>query len=73
VFTSALRSNVRGATLRAQKTQLFLLLRDRRVYRCAASKLPEQIRYNIKIKTYITTSMLVVMYGCETLSLLILR
>jgi hypothetical protein len=47
VFTSALRSNVRGATLTALKHRFILLLRKHRVYKSAAYDLPEQIRYSI--------------------------
>jgi hypothetical protein len=46
VFTSALRSNGRCATPTARKTPFSLPLRNRRVYRGAAWKLLQQIRYN---------------------------
>jgi hypothetical protein len=47
MFTSVLRSNIRGVTRHgAEKTPFRLLLRNRRVYRGTAYELPEQICYN---------------------------
>jgi hypothetical protein len=46
VFTSALRSNVCGATLTARKHCFLILLRNCRVYRGAAYEHPEQIYAN---------------------------
>jgi hypothetical protein len=53
MFTSALHSNVRGATLTARKTPFSLLLHNRRVYRGAAYELPEQIRYIMYVCMYV--------------------